>query len=88
MNKIARILEVNPMRVFEVATFYTMFNQQKIGTHHIQVCTTTPCMICGAYDILKTVSDHLGIKPGGTSQQHCPSAMRAPTPRAARRDVF
>jgi len=58
-----------PMRVYEVATFYTMFNREPIGEHFVQVCTTTPCMLRGAYDILNTVCEHVGgIKPGQTTE--------------------
>ena len=55
---------MHPMRVYEVATFYTMFQRKPIGKHHIQVCTTTPCQVRGAYKILETVEKHLGIKAG------------------------
>jgi len=65
MNKVAKILEMPPMRVYEVATFYTMFNREKVGRLNVQVCTTTPCMVRGAYDILRTIEKHLGIKVGG-----------------------
>mmetsp|Transcript_5501 Transcript_5501/g.9688 ORF Transcript_5501/g.9688 Transcript_5501/m.9688 type:complete len:279 (-) Transcript_5501:2443-3279(-) len=65
MNKVARILEMPPMRVYEVATFYTMFNREKIGKYNVQVCTTTPCMVRGGYEILKACEDTLGIKVGG-----------------------
>jgi NADH dehydrogenase (ubiquinone) flavoprotein 2 len=64
MNKVASILDMHPMRVYEVATFYTMFQRKPIGKHHIQVCTTTPCQVRGAYKILETVEKHLGIKAG------------------------
>jgi NADH dehydrogenase (ubiquinone) flavoprotein 2 len=64
MNKVATILDMHPMRVYEVATFYTMFQRKPIGKHHIQVCTTTPCQVRGAYKILETVEKHLGIKAG------------------------
>lgn len=47
MHKIAKIVEVNPMQVYEVATFYTMFNRTKVGKYHLQVCGTTPCMVKG-----------------------------------------
>jgi len=67
MNYIANMLEIPAMRVYEVATFYTMFNREPIGTNFVQVCTTTPCMLRGAYDILKTCEDHLGVKPGQTT---------------------
>ncbi|KAJ3532161.1 hypothetical protein NM688_g7464 [Phlebia brevispora] len=69
MNYVAKLLEMPPMRVYEVATFYTMFNREPIGEHFVQVCTTTPCMLRGAYDILDTVCTELGgIKPGDTTK--------------------
>jgi len=69
MNYIAKLLEMPPMRVYEVATFYTMFNRSPIGTNFVQVCTTTPCMLCDSTTILNTVSEHLGgIKPGETTK--------------------
>ena len=48
MNKVAQILGVMPMRVYEVATFYTMFHRERVGRFFIQLCGTTPCMACGA----------------------------------------
>ncbi len=42
MNKVARILEMAPIRVYEVASFYTMFNREKVGRYNVQVCCTTP----------------------------------------------
>jgi NADH dehydrogenase (ubiquinone) flavoprotein 2 len=65
MNRIASVLDMPPMRVYEVATFYTMYNRNPIGKHNIQVCTTSPCMVCGAYDILTAVKNHLGVEVGG-----------------------
>ena len=47
MNKVAKTLEMTPMQVYEVASFYTMFNRTKVGKYHLQVCGTTPCMIRG-----------------------------------------
>ncbi|KAG8895116.1 hypothetical protein FRB99_000760 [Tulasnella sp. 403] len=68
MNYVANLLEVPAMRVYEVATFYTMFNREPIGTNLVQVCTTTPCMLRGGNEILKTCQEHLGnIKPGATT---------------------
>jgi len=67
MNKVAKILEMPPMRVYEVATFYTMFNRDKIGKYNIQVCTTTPCMVRGGYEILKACEEFTGTKVGGDS---------------------
>ncbi|KAM5535573.1 hypothetical protein V8D89_010740 [Ganoderma adspersum] len=69
MNYVAKLLEMPSMRVYEVATFYTMFNREPIGEHFVQVCTTTPCMLNGAYDILDTVCTELGgIQPGQTTK--------------------
>ncbi|KAI5092802.1 NADH dehydrogenase [ubiquinone] flavoprotein 2, mitochondrial, partial [Silurus meridionalis] len=67
MNKVAEILDISPMRVYEVATFYTMFNRQPLGKYHVQVCTTTPCMLCDSDSILQAIQNKLGIKVGETT---------------------
>jgi len=67
MNKVAKILNIPPMSVYEVASFYTMFNRTPIGKHHVQVCTTTPCMLRGAYEILDECKKNLGIEVGETT---------------------
>lgn len=68
MDKVASIVGVAPSRVYEVASFYTMFNRQKVGKYFIQLCGTTPCMICGSEDIKQTIEKHLGIKSGETTE--------------------
>lgn len=68
MNKVARIVDAKPIQVYEVATFYTMFNREKVGKYFIQLCGTTPCMICGSEEIKKTIENHLGIKEGETTE--------------------
>ncbi|KAF5358255.1 hypothetical protein D9756_001832 [Leucocoprinus leucothites] len=69
MNYVAKLLEMPPMRVYEVATFYTMFNREPIGKNFVQVCTTTPCMLRGSTEILNTVCQELGgITPGQTTK--------------------
>ncbi|KAJ8653573.1 hypothetical protein O0I10_010720 [Lichtheimia ornata] len=70
MNEVARLLEVPPMRVYEVATFYTMFNREPIGKNFLQLCTTTPCQLggCGSTKILDTIKEHLGINVGETTK--------------------
>ncbi|XP_065178569.1 NADH dehydrogenase [ubiquinone] flavoprotein 2, mitochondrial-like [Sycon ciliatum] len=68
MNKVAEVLEVAPMRIYEVATFYTMFNREPMGKFHIQICTTTPCMLRDSTAILDTIRSKLGIKVGETTQ--------------------
>ncbi|KAK9917341.1 hypothetical protein WJX75_003369 [Coccomyxa subellipsoidea] len=67
MNKVAQIIEVPPIRVYEVATFYTMFNRSPIGKYHIMVCGTTPCMLCGSRSISAAIKDHLKIDYGQTT---------------------
>ncbi|KAG9008040.1 hypothetical protein FRB94_013805 [Tulasnella sp. JGI-2019a] len=69
MNYVARMVEIPAMRVYEVATFYTMFNREPIGTNFVQVCTTTPCALMGGNEILKTCQEHLGnISIGATTK--------------------
>ncbi|KAJ8042528.1 NADH dehydrogenase [ubiquinone] flavoprotein 2, mitochondrial [Holothuria leucospilota] len=68
MNKVAEILKMPKMRVYEVATFYTMFNRKPVGKYHIQICTTTPCMLRGSDDIKDAITRKIGIKVGETSK--------------------
>jgi len=68
MNKVAEILNMTNMRVYEVATFYTMFIRHPIGKYHIQVCTTTPCWLRDSDMLLKAVQDNLGIHVGETTK--------------------
>lgn len=69
MHKVAEMLNVPRMRVYEVATFYTMYNRDPIGKYHVQVCTTTPCMLggIGSGPIMEACRRVLGLKPGQTS---------------------
>ncbi|KAF1942492.1 hypothetical protein EJ02DRAFT_511628 [Clathrospora elynae] len=68
MNEVARILEMPPMRVYEVATFYTMYNRDPVGKFHVQVCTTTPCMLCDSDSVMKACEDELGVHHGETTK--------------------
>jgi NADH dehydrogenase (ubiquinone) flavoprotein 2 len=69
MNEVARRLEMPPQRVYEVASFYTMYNRTPVGKFFIQACTTTPCQLggCGSDAIVKSIINHLGIKQGETT---------------------
>ncbi|KAE8598361.1 hypothetical protein XENTR_v10016805 [Xenopus tropicalis] len=67
MNKVAEVLEMPAMRVYEVATFYTMFNRKPVGKYHVQICTTTPCMLCNSDSILEAIEKKLGIHVGETT---------------------
>ena len=60
MNKVAEVLDMPKMRVYEVATFYTMFIRHPIGKYHIQICTTTPCWLRDSDSILKAIESKLG----------------------------
>ena len=68
MNEIARMLEVSDMKVYEVATFYTMYNLAPVGKYNIQCCTTTPCWLRGSSDVVKAAEKKLGIKMGQTTK--------------------
>jgi NADH-quinone oxidoreductase subunit E len=65
MDAVARRLDMAPIRVYEVATFYFMFNLRPIGTWHLQVCTTTPCWLRGSDDVVAACRAATGIKGWG-----------------------
>jgi NADH-quinone oxidoreductase subunit E len=67
MDKIAEMCNVAPMKVYEVATFYSMYNLAPVGRYLVQLCTTTPCWLCGSSDVVKACTDHLGIGMGQTT---------------------
>jgi NADH-quinone oxidoreductase subunit E len=57
---VARMLDMPYIRALEVATFYTMFNLEPVGRHHVQLCGTTPCMLRGAEDIKQVCREKIG----------------------------
>jgi NADH-quinone oxidoreductase E subunit len=63
MDEVARLCDVAPIKVYEVATFYTMYNLHPVGQFLLQVCTTSPCMLGGVGSdvIVDAVKKHLGI---------------------------
>lgn len=65
---VADYLKLPEIRVWEVATFYSMYNLNPIGRHLVQVCTTTPCWLRGSSKILQTCQTWLGIKTGETTR--------------------
>lgn len=67
MDYVAVMLGMAPIRVYEVASFYTMYNLKPVGKHHLQVCTTTPCWLKGSDAIMQTCEKKLGIKHGQTT---------------------
>jgi NADH-quinone oxidoreductase E subunit len=67
MDKVAEILDMAPIRVYEVATFYTMFNLRPIGKWLFQICTTTPCWLRGSDEVVAACQKKLGIDIGETT---------------------
>jgi len=67
MDYVASLLGIAPIEVYEVATFYSMYNLMPVGKYIFEVCQTGPCMINGSDDIIKYINDKLGIKPGETT---------------------
>ncbi len=67
MNAVAEILEMPYIRVYEVATFYSMFNLKPVGKHFIQLCRTTPCWLRKSDELRNLVKTKLGIGKGETT---------------------
>lgn len=67
MEYVADLVAEPYMRVYEVASFYTMFNLKPVGKHHIQLCGTTPCWLMGAEDVKHAFENATKIKCGQTS---------------------
>lgn len=63
MDEIARLCDVEPIKVYEVATFYSMYNLHPVGKYLLQVCTTSPCMLGGAGSeiVISAIKSHLNI---------------------------
>ncbi len=68
ITTVATLLKLPEIRVSEVVTFYSMFYTNPVGKYHVQVCGTTPCMLCGAEKTLKTFENAFKIKVGETTK--------------------
>jgi NADH-quinone oxidoreductase subunit E len=68
LDYVADYLDMPRIRVYEVATFYTMYNTKPVGRHLVQLCRTTPCWLCGSEDVLDACRDFLGIGIGETTE--------------------
>jgi NADH-quinone oxidoreductase subunit E len=64
MDAVAAYLGLPPIQVYEVATFYSMFETKPVGRHHVSVCTNISCMLRGAQEVVDRVEKKLGIKTG------------------------
>lgn len=67
MDYVADLLEMPAIRVYEVATFYTMYNKEPVGKHHVQVCTNISCMLMGSDQVVNVCKKKLGIAFGETT---------------------
>ena len=67
MDYVAELLEIQPIEVYEVATFYTMFNMKPVGKYVFEVCQTGPCMLNGSDNIINHIKKTLNIKNGETT---------------------
>ena len=67
-NALADYLGVSKVDVYEVSTFYIMYERSPVGRHKLNLCTNASCMLNGAYDILKHIENKLGIKKGETTK--------------------
>jgi len=64
LNGVAEYMDLPTIQVYEVATFYSMFQTQPVGRHNVAICTNVSCMLRGADDIVEHVENKLGIKLG------------------------
>ena len=64
---VSQLLGVKPIKVKEVVTFYTMFNQKEVGKYHIQICSNLSCSLMGTGDLIDYFQEKLGIRVGETT---------------------
>tara|TARA_Y100000294_G_C8399068_1_gene274013 strand:- start:206 stop:670 length:465 start_codon:yes stop_codon:yes gene_type:complete len=70
MEEIASTLEIKPIEVMEVVSFYTMFNMKPVGKYHLQVCTNLSCSLLNSRHMVNYLQDKLGIKTGQTTEDN------------------
>jgi NADH:ubiquinone oxidoreductase subunit E len=89
INETAQALDLTPAYVKGVISFYTMYHTHPVGRHFVQVCTTSPCGVCGADDVVKAFLEHTGCKELGLTspdgkytviEVECLGACGFPTP--------
>lgn len=67
MDYVAGFMNLAPIRVYEVASFYTMYNLKPVGRYHVQVCTNISCWLCGSEDLVTGLETHMGVRVGETT---------------------
>ncbi|MFK5893838.1 MAG: NADH-quinone oxidoreductase subunit NuoE [Pseudomonadota bacterium] len=70
MDAVALYLDMAPIDVYEVASFYSMYEHKPVGKHKVCVCTNISCLVCGSGDIVKHLQDKLDIKMGETTEDN------------------
>ena len=68
MNYVAELLKIKPIEVYEVATFYSMYNLKPVGRNLFEICQTGPCMLNGSDQIISYIKEKLGINAGETTE--------------------
>jgi NADH-quinone oxidoreductase subunit E len=68
MDKVAEILHITPIEVYEVASFYSMYNQKPMGKYLLEFCQTSPCCLRGTEDLMEYTCEKLGVKLGETTK--------------------
>lgn len=68
MDYVAELLQIDPIEVYEVATFYSMYNLKPVGKYMFEVCQTGPCMVSGSDNIIEYIKEKLDIKVGETTK--------------------
>jgi NADH-quinone oxidoreductase subunit E len=69
MEEVARVLRMAPVHVYEVATFYNMYNLKPVGKHKVVICTNLPCALSGAVDAAEHLKRRLGVEFGETERR-------------------
>jgi NADH-quinone oxidoreductase subunit E len=64
MDKVAEILEIKPVEVYEVVSFYSMYNRKPVGKYMFEFCKTSPCCLRGVEDLMDYTCEKLGVEPG------------------------
>lgn len=68
LDYVAEVVGMPPIRVYEVATFYTMYNLKPVGRYHVQVCTNISCWLCNSDLVMQTLKTKLKVMVGGTTE--------------------
>jgi len=67
MEYVARLLDLSPVKVYAVVSFYTMFYTRPMGRHVIQVCRNLSCSLVGARELIRHIEERIGVPVGGTT---------------------